>query len=87
MAHNVFHELASPRAVLEEMLRVLKPGGWALVTDFRDTRISRLICRSHHEGSHGPFSVQEFETLFTKVGLKNVRIRSVGHWVIGLGQK
>ncbi len=87
MSRNVFHELASPKAVLEEMLRVLKPGGWVLITDFGDTRISRLICRSHREGSHGPFSVQELDTLFAKVGLKNVRIRSVGHWVIGVGQK
>lgn len=87
MSHSVFHELSSPEAVLAEMLRVLKPNGWVMITDFRDTRISRLICRSHREESHGPFSVHELETLFTKAGLKNVKVSPVRHWVIGVGKK
>jgi ubiquinone/menaquinone biosynthesis C-methylase UbiE len=87
MSHSVFHELSNPEAVLAEMLRVLKPNGWVMITDFRDTRISRLICRSHREESHGPFSVHELETLFKKAGLKNVRVSPVRHWVIGVGQK
>jgi ubiquinone/menaquinone biosynthesis C-methylase UbiE len=87
MSHSVFHELSSPEAVLAEMLRVLKPSGWVMITDFRDTRISRLISRSHREESHGPFSVHELETLFTKAGLKNVKVRPVRHWVVGVGQK
>jgi ubiquinone/menaquinone biosynthesis C-methylase UbiE len=87
MSHSVLHELSDPGKVLGEMVRVLKQGGRVIVTDFRDTRISRLICRSHRRGSHGPFSVHELETLFTKTGLKNSRIRSVRHWVIGVGQK
>jgi ubiquinone/menaquinone biosynthesis C-methylase UbiE len=87
MSHSVFHELSNPEAVLAEMLRVLKPSGWVMITDFRDTRISRLICRSHLEGAHGPFSVQELETLLAKAGLKNVKVRPVRHWVIGVGQK
>jgi ubiquinone/menaquinone biosynthesis C-methylase UbiE len=87
MSHSVFHELSSPEAVLAEMLRVLKPSGWVMITDFRDTRISRLISRSHREESHGPFSVHELETLFTKADLKNVKVRPVRHWVIGVGQK
>jgi ubiquinone/menaquinone biosynthesis C-methylase UbiE len=87
ICNSVFHELSSPEAVLAEMLRVLKPSGWALITDFRDTKVSRLICRSHREESHGPFSVHELETFFTKAGLKNVKVRPVRHWVIGVGQK
>ena len=87
MSNSVFHELSSPEAVLAEMLRVLKPGGWVVISDFRDTRISKLICRSHREDAHGPFSVNELETLFTKTGLSNVKVSPVRHWVIGVGRK
>ena len=87
MSNSVFHELSSPDSVLAEMLRVLKPGGWVLMTDFRDTRMSRLICRSHHEGSHGPFSVGQLETLFAEAGLKSAKVSPLRHWVIGLAQK
>jgi ubiquinone/menaquinone biosynthesis C-methylase UbiE len=87
MSNSVFHELSSPEAVLMEMLRVLKTNGWVMITDFRDSRISRLICRSHREGSHGPFSVNELETLFTKAGLKSVKVSPVRHWVMGIGKK
>jgi ubiquinone/menaquinone biosynthesis C-methylase UbiE len=87
MSNSVFHELSSPESVLAEALRILKPGGWVMISDFRDTKISRLICRSHLEGLHGPFSVHELETLFAKAGLKNVKVSPVRHWVIGIGKK
>lgn len=87
MSNSVFHELSSPGSVLKEMLRVLKPGGWVLMSDFRDTKISRLICRCHHEGSHGPFSVGQLETLFVEAGLKSVKVSPLRHWVIGRAQK
>jgi len=87
MSNSVFHELSSPEAVLTEMLRVLKPSGWVMITDFRDTKVSRIICRSHREESHGPYSVNELETLFIKAGLKNVKVSPIRHWVIGVGRK
>jgi ubiquinone/menaquinone biosynthesis C-methylase UbiE len=87
MSNNVFHELSSPEGVLAEMLRVLKSDGWVIISDFRDTRISKLICRSHREGTHGPFSVNELETLFIKAGLNDVNVGPVKHWVIGVGKK
>jgi ubiquinone/menaquinone biosynthesis C-methylase UbiE len=87
MSNSVFHELSNPEVVLEEMLRVLKPSGWIIISDFRDSRISRLICRSHHKGAHGPFSVHELETLFSKAGLKGVKVNPVRHWVMGIGRK
>jgi ubiquinone/menaquinone biosynthesis C-methylase UbiE len=87
MSNSVFHELSDPEEVLGEMVRVLKQGGRVIVTDFRNTKIGRLICRSHRKGSHGPFSVHELETLFTKAGLQNVKVSPARHWVIGVGQK
>jgi ubiquinone/menaquinone biosynthesis C-methylase UbiE len=87
MSNSVFHELSSPEAVLAEILRVLIPGGWVMITDFRDTKISGMICRSHHKESHGPFSVHELETLFSKAGLKSIKVNPMRHWVIGIGKK
>ncbi len=86
VSNSVFHELSEPGSVLREMIRVLKPGGWVIVTDFRDTKIGRKIA-AHNKRAHGPFSVNELETLFTEAGLSKVKVSSVKHWVIGIGKK
>lgn len=87
VSNNVFHELSNPEAALAEILRVLKPGGWVIITDFKDTWISKLICKSHSKNAHGPFSVRELEMLFTKAGLSNIKVYSIKNWVIGVGKK
>lgn len=87
VSNGVFHELAQPGMVLREMVRVLRPGGWAIVTDFRDTRIGNRIAAAHQDGSHGPFSVNELETAFSEAGLKNVKVDPIKHWIIGKGQR
>lgn len=87
VSNGVFHELSDPELVLREMLRVLKPGGWVVVTDFRDTRIGRRIGAAHREGSHGPFGVEGLAALLSQAGLENVRATPVRHWVIGAGRK
>lgn len=87
VSNNVFHELLNPEGVLMELLRVLKPNGWMIITDFRDTGFSKLICRSHCKLAHGPFSVNELETLLAKVGLNSVKVGSIKNWVIGVGRK
>lgn len=69
------------------MLRVLKPGGWIIVTDFRDTPIGVRIGAAHHGDAHGPFSVNELGALFARVGLKGVKVLPLKHWVIGEGRK
>jgi ubiquinone/menaquinone biosynthesis C-methylase UbiE len=35
VSNGVFHELSSPEVVLREIVRVLKPNGWVVITDFR----------------------------------------------------
>ena len=87
VSNGVFHEVPEPEFVLREMIRVLKPRGWVIVTDFRDTQIGKRIGAAHSEEAHGPLSVNELETLFAKAGLKNVKVSPVKHWVIGVGKK
>jgi len=87
VSNNVFHELSEPGFALREMVRVLKPGGWVIVTDFRDTAIGGLIAAAHHGDAHGPWSVKELETLLAKAGLARVKVSPVRNWVIGAGEK
>lgn len=87
VSNGVFHELARPEAALAEMLRVLQPGGWVMITDFRDTWIGKRIGAAHREEAHGPWSVGELETLLARAGLRYVTVRPVRHWVIGVGEK
>ena len=87
-SNNVFHELSDPDSVLGEIIRILKPGGWVIVTDFRgDTRIGSKIAAAHNAEAHGPFSVNDLQALFTKTGLNNVNVRQIKNWAIGVGEK
>lgn len=87
VCNDVLHELSGLEPVLGEILRVLKPNGKTIITDFRDTRIGRLIGRFHGEEAHGPFSVNELEILLTHNGLNDVKVSLLKHWVIGVGRK
>lgn len=82
-----FHEFSNPETVLSEIFRVLKPSGCVIITDFkRGTLIGNLIGAFHRE-VHGPFSVNELNTLLAEVGLSSVKIRQGRQYIIGLGIK
>ncbi len=87
VSHGVFHELTSPETVLREAMRVLKSGGWVVITDFRDTWIGKRIGAAHRSEDHGPYSVDELKSLFGKVGLNKIGVKPINHWVMGMGQK
>lgn len=87
VSNGVFHELSEPESCLREMIRVLKPDGWVIVTDFSDTWIGRRIGAAHNEKAHGPLSIEELDALFAKAGLSNRKVYPVKHWVIGVGEK
>ena len=69
---GVFHELPSPGLALAEMRRVLKPGGWAMLLDFRDTWFGRLVAGTHRAEAHGPFGEEELGRLFLTADFRNV---------------
>lgn len=87
VSHGVFHELSNPEAILQEMMRVLKPEGWVVVTDFRDTWIGKRIGAAHRGGEHGAFSIRELQSLFGKVGFNKIDVKPIKHWAMGIGQK
>lgn len=87
ISNGLLHEVPDPGAVLREMTRVLKPNGRVIITDFRDTKITRMMESTHRENAHGPFSVDELTMLFNKVGLKKVKVGPEKFWVIGTGKK
>lgn len=57
----MLHELKEPRAVLSEIVRVVKPGGRVFIKDFRKSLLGRLIHLVHHRDAYGPFSECELE--------------------------
>lgn len=87
ISNGVLHELVRPQLVLQEMVRVVRPGGRVIVTDFRDTWLGRRIASAHRSEDHGPFGQQELRKLFLDVGLENIRVTAIRHFVIGVGTK
>lgn len=86
-SNGVFHELAEPEKVLVEIERVLKPGGFVVISDFRDTSLGKRIAARHRKEAHGPFSPEEFKAILGKAGFITVEVDVVRHWVLAVGQK
>ncbi|MCL5986037.1 MAG: class I SAM-dependent methyltransferase [Actinobacteria bacterium] len=86
-SNGVLHELSQPQKALDEIIRVLKPGGLVVISDFRNTSVGRRIAVAHREGDHGPFSLEEFKTLLSDTGFLNVKVDAIRHWVLASGQK
>ncbi|MCZ7405637.1 MAG: class I SAM-dependent methyltransferase [Candidatus Methanoperedens sp.] len=83
-----FHEVSSPETVLMEMIRVLKPNGWVIITDYlKDTWLGKMATAYHSADTYGLFSVNELEALFAKCELKDVRASQTKSWIIGMGKK
>ncbi|MBI4285360.1 MAG: class I SAM-dependent methyltransferase [Chloroflexi bacterium] len=88
IANGVFHELANPPLALQEMVRVVRPTGRVIITDFRSgTWVGNRIGRAHRTEDHGPFSQQETMALFLGAGLQNIKVSVVRNFIIGVGTK
>lgn len=86
-SNGVFHELSEPKKALAEIKRVLRPGGFVILTDFRDTPIGKRIGAAHNAEDHGPFSPEELKALIADAGFVNVTVETIKNWVLGMGQK
>jgi len=89
VSNFVLHEVLSPETVLKEMVRVLKPNGWVMITDFlSNSMFGKLEVALHRTEAHGPFSIKELESLFAKSGLRDIKVSQVKkNWIIGMGKK
>jgi len=88
VSNFVLHELSHTEAILSEIKRVMKTGGWIIITDFRkDTWIGRRIDSGHKESVHGPFTAGELDKLFNKIGFKNVKVKQIRNFILGVGKK
>ncbi len=87
VSNFVLHEVSSPKTVLREIIRVLKPNGRVIITDFlKDTWFGKMEAAAHRAEAHGPFSIIELKVLFAKCGLKDVKASQVRSWIIGMGK-
>lgn len=87
MANGVLHELADPRVAVQEMARVLRHGGLAIIADFRNTWVGQRIASAHRSQDHGPYSPEDLEQLMRDSGLRNVTVEVVRHLVVATGMK
>ncbi|MDD3345542.1 MAG: class I SAM-dependent methyltransferase, partial [Candidatus Omnitrophica bacterium] len=72
---NVFHHLERPSEVLGEVIRVLKPGGRVILSDF-NARGMRLINACHsYEGHNHDFSRQGLSRAADYLSRRNFQIK------------
>ena len=80
-ANMYLHHVDSPLVAIEEMVRVLKPGGKVVVTDM-DEHESEFLRKEHNDRWLG-FKREDIEQWFKQAGLKNVKVDCVGEECCG----
>ncbi len=74
-ANMYLHHVDFPKVAIEEMARVLKPGGKVVITDM-DVHEFEFLRKEQHDRWLG-FKREDIERWFKEVGLKNVKIDCV----------
>lgn len=75
-ANMYLHHVASPLQAVEEMARLLKPGGKLVITDL-DEHSFEFLRTEQHDRWLG-FQREDVRRWFTEAGLKNVAVDCVG---------
>ena len=88
VSNNLLHELFEPEAAITEWERLLKAGGRMALSDFRDTRLTKLMMRHEHGGgANGPFDTDGLEAVLKKAGLENVDVKPYRSKLLALASK
>lgn len=87
LSANLLHEVRDPRAVLEEVVRVLRPGGLFVFQDFRDGFFWKVFRRFHSGDANGPLSVGELYTALAELGVDEIAIQTRRLRYIASGRK
>ncbi len=75
-ANMYLHHVDSPLKAIEEMVRVLKPGGKVVITDM-DEHEFEYLRKEQHDRWLG-FKRKDIEQWLKEAGLKNVKVECVG---------
>lgn len=81
----VWHHLDDPQKACSELARVLRPGGILVSIDLQ-------IGDGHEPGKHlqghdKRFGPQDMEEILRTAGVKDLKIETLGKWIIGVGRK
>jgi ubiquinone/menaquinone biosynthesis C-methylase UbiE len=74
-ANMYLHHVELPQVAIEEMARILKPGGKVVITDM-DEHEFEFLRMEHHDRWMG-FKREDVESWFKQAGLQNVRVECV----------
>jgi ubiquinone/menaquinone biosynthesis C-methylase UbiE len=74
-ANMYLHHVDLPQVAIDEMVRVLKPGGKVVITDM-DEHMFEFLRNEQHDRWLG-FKREDVECWFDKAGLKNVKVECV----------
>lgn len=76
MANMFLHHVENPSTAIEEMVRILKPGGKLVITDL-DEHHYEFLRTEQHDRWMG-FQREDIKNWFLKAGLKNVTVDCAG---------
>ncbi len=80
-ANMYLHHVELPQVAIEEMVRILKPGGKVVITDM-DEHEFEFLRQEQHDRWLG-FKREDIENWFDEAGLKNVKVDCVGEECCG----
>ena len=82
----VWHHLRDPQRACDELARVLRPKGRAVVSDL-EIHGNRKEHRHDGHGHHRPFGPDDMRRIMEQAGLVDVQVEMLGRWVLGAGTK